>query len=820
MTNTDHASPAEPVSPSEIPDAAIAMIDADGTVAAWTQAAEQLVGYSAAEVVGRSAVHVLPPPEEPRRASLFAEECRARGGWSGTAAVRHRDGRTLRMSLRVSLLWGQNAGTRWLVSVTDIGALSSGPSDGPVRESLLAHAPIGIAVYDPRLRCTWVNDVMERNDGVPPDRRFGRRLKESLPAVEAEALEVVMRQVLESGTTMVHEYRAWPPTDGRREHAFSASFFCLQDVDGTAMGVCSMTVDVTGNRRARERLAILSEASTRIGSTLDVMQTGQELAEVAVPLLADHALVDLVESVPFGVEPAARIGTTDGRPPLLRRAGLASVDLGILESPWVREEVIHAHPSSSFAAALRTGRSHLEPVLDTQAGPWVDHDPVRARKVRDSGVHSLMVVPIRARHCVLGLALFGRSEEQTPFQEDDLLLAEELVTRAALCLDNALQYARERTTALTLQRDLLPHHVQGGAAIEVASRYVPADMDHGVGGDWFDVIELSGARVALVVGDVVGHGINAAATMGRLRTAVRTLADLDLPPDELLAHLDDTVRRLNDEDCDVSDPVPTAVGATCLYAVYDPVTRRCTLARAGHPPPLVVDERGRVTVPDLPAGAPLGLGLGLVPFESVELDLPEGSVLAFYSDGLIESRDEDIDVGLQRLGAALGEPGASLEELCSRAMDTLPARASADDVTLLLARTRALKPAQVASWDLPNELVTVPAVRHLAVRQLRQWGLEPLVAPMESIVTELVTNAIRHGGGPSRLRLIQHRVLTCEVSDTSTGRPRPCHPGTLDEHGRGLYLVARLSRRWGSRSAADGKVVWAEQDLPSTAGAV
>ncbi len=503
----------------------------------------------------------------------------------------------------------------------------------------------------------------------------------------------------------------------------------------------------------------------------------------------------------------------------MRRAGVASVDLGVLELPWVREEVVHAHPDSPFTAAVRTGRSYLEPVLDTRSGPWVDHDPVRAQRVRDSGVHSLMVVPIRARRCVLGLALFGRSAEQTPFQEDDLLLAEELVTRAALSLDNALQYARERTAALTLQRDLLPHRVQGGAAVEVASRYVPADMDHGVGGDWFDVIELSGARVALVVGDVVGHGINAAATMGRLRTAVRTLADLDLPPDELLAHLDDTVRRLNDEDADDSGQAPGVVGATCLYAVYDPVTRRCTMARAGHPPALIVGAQGEVTVPDLPAGAPLGLGLGLVPFQPVELELPEGSVLALYSDGLVESRDEDIDVGLRRLCTALARSGGSLEDMCSRVMQGLRGHAPADDVTLLLARTRALEPAQVASWDLPNEPVTVPAARRLAARQLRDWGLEPLVTPVESIVSELVTNAIRHGDGPIRLRLIQHRVLTCEVSDSNTGRPRPRHPHALDEHGRGLHLVAQLSRRWGSRSATEGKVVWAEQDLPSTAGA-
>ncbi|MFF4490094.1 SpoIIE family protein phosphatase [Streptomyces sp. NPDC001544] len=819
MTDTDHTLPTEPVGPRETQDAAIAMLDAEGTVVGWTHAAQQLVGYSAGEVVGRSATHVLSPSHEARGAAAFAERCRARGGWSGTAAIRHRDGHTLRMALRVSLLRGRDAGVRWLVSVTDTGSLSSGVTSGPVRESLLAHAPIGIVVYDPKLRCVWVNDAMERHDGVPRHRRFGRGLKDSLPAVEAEALKVVMRQVLESGTTTVHEYRAWPPADRPREHAFSASFFCLQGADGAPLGVCSMTVDVTGNRRARERLAILSEAGTHIGSTLDVLRTSQELAELAVPLLADHALVDLVESVPFGVEPAVRTGTTKGRPQPLRRAGLASVDLGVLESPWVREEVVHAHPDSPFSAALRTGRSYLEPVLDTRSGPWVDHDPVRAQRVRDSGVHSLMVVPIRARRCVLGLALFGRSVEQKPFQEDDLLLAEELVTRAALCLDNALQYARERTAALALQRDLLPHRVRGGVAVEVASRYVPADLAHGVGGDWFDVIELSGARVALVVGDVVGHGINAAATMGRLRTAVRTLADLDLPPDELLAHLDDTVRRLNDEDADVTGPGSAEVGATCLYAVYDPVTGRCTLSRAGHPPPLIVDPQGRVTLPDLPAAAPLGMGFGLVPFESVELDLPEGSVLALYSDGLVESRDEDIDVGLRRLGAALTRPGAPLEDLCARAMETLPARAPADDVTLLLARTRALRPAQVACWDLRNTPVTVRTARHLAVRQLRQWGLEPLVTPVESVVGELVTNAVRHGDGPSRLRLIRHRVLTCEVFDPHTGRPRPRRPRALDEQGRGLHLVARLSRRWGARSSPDGKVVWAEQDLPSTADA-
>jgi anti-sigma regulatory factor (Ser/Thr protein kinase) len=340
------------------------------------------------------------------------------------------------------------------------------------------------------------------------------------------------------------------------------------------------------------------------------------------------------------------------------------------------------------------------------------------------------------------------------------------------------------------------------------------------GGDWFDVIKLSGARVALVVGDVVGHGINAAATMGRMRTAVRTLADMELPPHELLAHLDDTVRRLSEEDADAPDQLPAAVGATCLYAVYDPVTRRCTMARAGHPPPAIIDPQGQITFPDMPAGAPLGLGLGLVPFESVELELPEGTLLALYTDGLVESRDDDIDVGLDRLGSALAESGSSLEDLCSHVIETLPTQAPADDVTLLLARTRGLEPAQVASWELPNDPAAVRIARQAAARQLGEWGLEPLGTTVELVVSELVTNAIRYGGGPVRLRLIQHQVLTCEVSDSNTGHPRPRQPHLIDENGRGLFLVAQLSRRWGSRSATDGKVVWAEQDLPSKALAV
>src|SRR6185312_13044702 len=297
-----------------------------------------------------------------------------------------------------------------------------------------------------------------------------------------------------------------------------------------------------------------------------------------------------------------------------------------------------------------------------------------AATIRRFGIHSVLSVPIRARAVTLGVAVFLRGQRPEPFEQDDVLLAEELTARAGLSLDNARRYTRERTTALTLQRSLLPQRLPRQSAVEVASRYLPASAQLGVGGDWFDVIPLSGARVALVVGDVVGHGIHASATMGRLRTAVRTLADVDLAPDELLTQLDDLVVRLDREEGPQTGgraeaPTPGEVGATCLYAVYDPVSRRCTMARAGHPPPAVVTPDGEVRFLNLPTGPPLGLG-GL-PFESVEVELAEGSLLALYTDGLVEAADRDIEVGLNLLRGALADKAGPLEETCDRVLRTV-----------------------------------------------------------------------------------------------------------------------------------------------------
>jgi GAF domain-containing protein/anti-sigma regulatory factor (Ser/Thr protein kinase) len=552
---------------------------------------------------------------------------------------------------------------------------------------------------------------------------------------------------------------------------------------------------------ARQRLELLYDASVRIGTVLDVTRTAEELTEVAVPRFADFAAVDLPDPVLLGEEPP-------GDPGALRRVAAGSVQPDLPFYPV--GESIECVPSTPQTRCLSTGQPILEPVLADAAG-WIAHDPLRTREVLDAGVHSLIAVPMRARGVILGVVSFYRSARPGPFEEDDLSLAEELVGRAAVCVDNARRFTREHTAALALQRSLLPRGLPEQNAVEVAHRYLPAQA--AVGGDWYDVIPLPGARVALVVGDVVGHGVHAAATMGRLRTAVHNFSALDLPADELLTHLDDLVDRLDRELGDNGPAVggDSIVGATCLYAVYDPTTGWCTLARAGHPPPALVLPDGTVDFLDLPAGAPLGLGG--VPFETLDLQIPEGSQLVLYTDGLVEDRGRDIDVGLARLRAVLAHPGRPPALTCAAVVDALLPTRPSDDVALLVARTRVLDDRHMACWDVPADPAVVSRMRAAVTGQLDRWGLGELAFTTELVVSELITNAIRHAVEPITVRLLRDRALICEVSDGSSTSPRLRRAGTTDEGGRGLYLTAQLTARWGTRYTATGKVIWTEQDL-------
>ncbi|MEU7413139.1 SpoIIE family protein phosphatase [Streptomyces sp. NPDC042638] len=549
---------------------------------------------------------------------------------------------------------------------------------------------------------------------------------------------------------------------------------------------------------ARERLNMLYDAGVGIGTSLDVARTAEELAGLAVPRFSDFATVDLFDAVLSGEEP--RPGA------VLRRAAYA----GIREDAplYPVGERIRFVATSPQARALTTGQSVVVPRLGEATG-WRAQNRERTDQVLEYGIRSLITVPLRAGSLVLGVANFWRAEKPQPFDAEEVALAEELVARAAVSIDNARRYTREHSMAVTLQRSLLPRTLPAQGALDIAYRYLPAQS--GVGGDWFDVLPLSGARVALVVGDVVGHGLHAAATMGRLRTAVHNFSSLDLPPDELLGLLDELVGRI-DQDETPTGGADVVTGATCLYAIYDPVSRLCTLARAGHPPPAVVRPDGSVEFADVPAGPPLGLG-GL-PFETAELELAEGSRLVLYTDGLVEDRERDIDEGLGLLrDALLRAPDASPEDTCRAVLDRLPARPS-DDVALIVARTRVLDSDRVARWEVPSDPAAVSQVRASVTRTLSDWDLEELVFTTELILSELVTNAIRYGRGPIGVRLLRDRTLICEVSDRSTTSPHLRYAASTDEGGRGLFLVAQLAERWGTRYTPNGKVIWAEQPLP------
>ncbi|MCE4944190.1 SpoIIE family protein phosphatase [Streptomyces albulus] len=613
---------------------------------------------------------------------------------------------------------------------------------------------------------------------------------------------------------------------------------------------------------AQRRLKLLYDAGMRIGSTLDVVRTAEELAAVAVPRFADVVSVELLEPVLRGDEPT-------GEHAPMRRLAVRGVPED--SAAYRVGERIRFVPGSPITAGIADARPVLVPDLRAERA-WRDQDPVDTRRILDNGIRSLIAVPLRARGVVLGLANFWRAESSETFGAEDLSFAEELAARAAISIDNARRYTREHATTITLQRSLLPRALPRQSALEVAHRYLPAQA--GVGGDWFDLIPLPGARVALVVGDVVGHGLHAAATMGRLRTAVLNFSALDLPPDELLGHLDELVSHIDTDEARtdgmgpdgeshgvgggaagrdgelppadrpyaadagpdgtsatgtagtrdpdapaledeslVGDGTAGITGATCLYAIYDPVAGRVTLARAGHPGPALVLPDGPVSFPDVPVAPPLGLGGGM-PVETVDLALPEGSRLVLYTDGLIEDRERDIDTGLELLRTTLaGAPDASPEQTCTAVLDAmLPAHPS-DDIALLVARTKLLPADRIAEWDVPSDPAAVGPVRAACMRTLESWGLDEIGFTTELILSELITNAIRYGAQPIRVRLLYDRALICEVSDGTSASPHLRRATATDEGGRGLFLVAQFAQRWGTRYTPSGKVIWTEQTL-------
>ncbi|WP_406057333.1 SpoIIE family protein phosphatase [Streptomyces sp. NBC_01077] len=666
-------------------------------------------------------------------------------------------------------------------------------------EAVLHAVREGVLIVGPDRRLLLANDEARRLLGITADAERRHVSELGLDARTVELLEsgrAATDEVHRAGDRLLAVSVRPTVTDG----AESGSVMTMRDTTELAA--------LTGRAAvARGRLQLLYEAGVRIGTTLEVVRTAEELAEVAVPRFADFATVELLEPVLRGEEPPESGSAATE----MRRTALSGLRPDQPLQP-VGDTVRFDVSSTPMATALSAGHAVAQSELAAAEG-WRAQDPEGAAQALAFGMHSLLTVPLLARGVVLGMANFWRADTPEPFGEEDLSFAEELAARAAVAIDNARRFTREHAMAVTLQRSLLPRVLPEQSAVDVAYRYLPAKA--GVGGDWFDVIPLPGARVALVVGDVVGHGLHAAATMGRLRTAVHNFSTLDVPPDELLGHLDELTGRIDDRESEGPDGEGRRreegiTGATCLYAIYDPASGLCTVASAGHPGPALVRPDGRVEFPELSPGLPLGLGLGDVPFEATELQLPEGSKLVLFTDGLLEDRSRDLDTGLGLLKSTLARPGRSAEQTCADVLATLLSPSPRDDIALLVARTRLLARERIAEWEVARDPSAVSPVRNAAAAKLSEWGLDGLAFTAELVLSELITNAVRYGADPVRVRLLHDRTLICEVSDGSSTSPHLRHAAATDEGGRGLYLVAQYAERWGTRYGRRGKTIWAE----------
>jgi PAS domain S-box-containing protein len=821
------------------------VLDPEGRIAVWSPAAVELTGRPVAEMLGSNVSVLFADGARVRAGELF-RQVSGTGGWVGFLPVRHGDGRVFDVGFRAVTLRFPDGRDLVQVVATDAGDLRRVEFERALFEALFNQIPVGIGIYDTDRRYLRVNQALTAYNGVPAEQHLGRRVEELVPEVD-HTVPLIEQHVLETGEPVVDMLvrattRASEP--GTR-HYWSVSYARLESQDGQVLGLTGVVVDVTERqtalertRHSRRRAAILNAASARIGTSLEFEHTAEDLTEVAVPMFCDASTVYLLDSVTApGAAPVPApavslfavaddlvagtdtdvdtdAGTHTGEEPILLHA-IASRGHVEETSPSVGEvgsSYPPIQPGSALYDGLTSGRARF----------FRPQDLERTRRA-----DRCLVVPLVARGALIGAVRFERSADREEFAPIDLETADELAARAAISIDNARLYVRARDTALSLQRSLLPEHFPAVDGTQIAFRYRPGSVDAQVGGDWFDVIALPCRRVALVVGDVMGSGLQAAGIMGQFRTAARTLARLDLGPAQVLRELDELAQSMSESHI-----------ATCVYVVYDPVSGECVMASAGHLPPLLINPGGSAELVHLPPGAPLGVGGQR--YEEREFTVEPASALVLYTDGLVEDRNRDIDTGIDELvgaiskagpigaGSGLGSgDGRWLEAACDAAFETLLDPHRVDDATLLIAALDRFPDDQVASWVLTSQPTVASRARELVRRRLDEWaaedaaanaddsGLSPLAGDVadvvELLVSELVTNALRYGRGPIGLRLLRGtETVVCEVSDQLDAAPRlrTVHHG--DEGGRGLYLVDQLSARWGTRNTPHGKIVWFE----------
>ncbi|MER5601266.1 SpoIIE family protein phosphatase [Streptomyces sp. NPDC002265] len=801
------APPAGHVAAGRVP-LAVVVVDREGLVSHWSRGARRLFGAPKEEAIGRPALDLLPVSGAlPERDALTPFDGYAADDGLGPDLESSLDGQLsypaagrARLSVperdRVDVLW-------WAY-----------PLVGPGTERLLVLAADadGLRPDQPDAGADFerIAPAFALHTDFPGADELARRLPEILPSMSVGEGARIVAQVLELGYPVMEfsQNDRVPVTPdwgvprraerkARRERAARAV------AQGLPLPADSADeAEDLEYAAVRERLEFLTEVSGRIGSSLDLARTITEVSKAVVPRFTDVAGTYLREQVVAGE------GFPDGVPDtttMWHRVALEHTD-----EPGRWDDVVPVGEAMPFPAhtpffqCMTSGQPVLVPRISEQMGHAIAAQ-FEKRDIRPliTG-RSMLVVPLKARDVVLGFMILLRHPERVEFNDMDRVTGAELAARAGLVLDNARMYTYQESVAETLQDSMLPHIPPRMAGCDIATRYLPGTLLGRIGGDWFDSVKLPGARTALVVGDVMGHGLNSAAMMGQLRTAVQTMAALDLPPAQLLRNLDDLAQRLGD-----------GYLATCLYAVYDPVAGELHLANAGHIPPVLVRAgNGRSELLDLPTGAPIGVGG--VPFESVRVRVEPGDRLVMCTDGLVEMRGEDIGVGLATLCESAAHPAASMDDACDtiiRALNTRGGRK--DDVALLMARLNGIAPDQVAEWRLALDPAEVRRARAAVREQLHDWGLARQAANAELLVGELVTNAVRHSHGrPVVLRLVYGESLLCEVDDDDHDLPSLLSAGPDDERGRGLRVVSALAREWGTSRRGAGKTVWFELTLP------
>ncbi|MET8078606.1 SpoIIE family protein phosphatase [Streptomyces sp. NPDC005303] len=793
---------------------AVVVVDRDGLVSHWSRGAGRLFGVGKEEAIGRSAADLLPVSG----ALPVAEDTPPYAGYAAYDGL----GPDLESSLDSGLSYPAAGRARLTAPGADrVDVLWwAYPLVGPGRERLLVLAADAGGLHqdlDQDLDLDEGGRGVERiapvfalHTDFPGADELARRLPEILPSMSVGESARIVAQILELGYPVLEfsQNDRVPVTPdwgvprraerrARRERAARAVAAGLplpQDEPDEGEDLEYVAV--------RERLEFLNEVSGKIGTSLDLAQTIVEVSRAVVPRFTDVAGTYLREQVVAGE------GFPDGVPDtttMWHRVALEHTD-----EPGRWDDVVPVGEAMPFPAhtpffqCMTTGEPVLVPRISEQMGHAIASQ-FEKRDIRPLITsRSMLVVPLKARNVVLGFMILLRHPERVEFNDMDRVTGAELAARAGLVLDNARMYTFQESVAETLQDSMLPHIPARMAGCDIATRYLPGTLLGRVGGDWFDSVKLPGARTALVVGDVMGHGLNSAAMMGQLRTAVQTMAALDLPPAQLLRNLDDLAQRLGD-----------TYLATCLYAVYDPIASELHIANAGHIPPVIVRAGdGRSELLDLPTGAPIGVGG--VPFEAVRVRVEPGDRLLMCTDGLVEVRGEDIGVGLATLTESAAHPAASMDDACDAIIRALnPRGGRKDDVALLMARLNGIEPDAVAEWRISLDPVEVGRARAVVREQLHDWGLAKLADGAELMVSELVTNAVRHSHSrPVQLRLVRGDTLLCEVDDDDHDLPNLLSAGPTDERGRGLRVVSTLAREWGASRTKAGKTVWFELTLP------